>query len=135
MKYCIAYGCDHFYKDNVTLFSFPADDFRRAQWIQYVRRRRPSWVGPNSVQCVCSSHFVANDFVNKGQFDMNMCTQLILVKSAVPSDDVAICAASSCNSVPVVMSDNSTQCDFYAEQYERTRTVSCQTTFSFGKFV
>jgi hypothetical protein len=95
-----------------------------------------TWVGPNSVQCVCSSHFAANDFLNKGQCDMNLCKRLLLVKIAVPSDVVAISTASSCNSVPVVRSERSTQCNFYAEQfYERTRTVSCQTTFSFGKFV
>jgi hypothetical protein len=136
MKYCIVNGCDNFYKENVSLFLFPTDDTRRAQWIEYVRRRRPAWVGPNSVQCVCSSHFAANDFINKGLCDMNLCKRLLLVKTAVPSDVVAISTTTSNNLVHVVRSDSSTQCNFYAEQlYERSRTVSCQTTFSYGKCV
>jgi THAP domain len=135
MKYCIVYGCDSFYKDNVSLFSFPTDDTRRARWIEYVRRRCPAWVGPNSVQCVCSSHFAANDFINRGQCDMNLCKKLVLTKTAVPSDVVPI-STTSINFVHVIMTDSSTQCNFYAEQlYERSRTVSCQTTFSYGKCV
>ena len=61
-KRCVAAGCDKGSDGQFSLFTFPKNPQRRAQWSREVAKTRSDWTGPSDHSVLCSLHFTKDCF-------------------------------------------------------------------------
>ena len=61
-KRCVAAGCDKGSDGKFSLFTFPKNPERRAQWSREVAKTRSDWTGPSDHSVLCSLHFTKDSF-------------------------------------------------------------------------
>ena len=67
------------------LHHFPQDTNLRQLWIDFVKQFRLEWDGSTNKYGICRRHFATDCFVNARQVEMGFSSQIILMKSAVPT--------------------------------------------------
>ena len=58
----VAAGCDKESDGQFSLFTFPRNPERRAQWSREVAKTRSNWSGPSDQSVLCSLHFTKDSF-------------------------------------------------------------------------
>lgn len=61
-KRCVAAGCDRGSDGEFSLFKFPNNPERQAQWSKEVAKTRVDWTGPSDHSVLCSLHFTKDCF-------------------------------------------------------------------------
>ena len=61
-KRCVAAGYNKGSDGQFSLFTFPKNPERRAQWSREVAKTRSDWTGPSDHSILCSLHFTKDSF-------------------------------------------------------------------------
>ena len=83
-SYCVLLGCNNKPSELITLHQFPKDKDVCQDWIKFVCNRQPNWK-LKKTSCLCSVHFLENDFLNWQQVVSGYAKKLQRKTDAIPS--------------------------------------------------